>query len=53
MKVKRMRLIEILRMIWLFSANKIKKNSESVSKQSTQTRTQVIIAAEIRHNRKI
>ena len=35
MKVKRMGLTEILRRIWLFSANKI-KSSESVSKQPTQ-----------------
>jgi hypothetical protein len=45
MKVKRMGITEILRRIWLFSANKI-KSSESVSKQPTQ----LIIAAEIRHN---
>jgi hypothetical protein len=48
MKVKKMRIIEILTRIWLFSANK-KKTSESVSKESTQTRTQLIIVAEIRH----
>ena len=35
MKVKRIGIIEILRRIWLFSANKI-KSSESVSKQPTQ-----------------
>ena len=35
MKVKRMEITEILQMIWLFSANKI-KSSESVSKQPTQ-----------------
>jgi hypothetical protein len=35
MKVKRMGITEILRRIWLFSANKI-KSSESVSKQLTQ-----------------
>ena len=35
MKVKRMGITEILRRIWLFSANKIKKY-ESVSKQPTQ-----------------
>ena len=35
MKVKRMGITEILRRIWLFSANKI-KSSESFSKQSTQ-----------------
>ena len=35
MKVKRMGITEILRRIWLFSANKI-KSSESVSKQPTQ-----------------
>ena len=35
MKVKRMGITEILRMIWLFSANKI-KSSESFSKQPTQ-----------------
>ena len=42
MKVKRMGLTEILRRIWLFTANKI-KSSESVSKQPTQ----LIIATEI------
>jgi hypothetical protein len=41
MKVKRMRIKEILRRIWLFSANKI-KSSESFSKQPTQ----LIIAAD-------
>jgi hypothetical protein len=41
MKVKRMGITEILRMIWIFSANKI-KSSESVSKQPTQ----LIIAAD-------
>ena len=35
MKVKRMRITEILRRIWLFSANKI-KSSEPFSKQPTQ-----------------
>ena len=35
MKVKRVGITEILRRIWLFSANKI-KSSESFSKQSTQ-----------------
>ena len=35
MKVKRMAIREILRRIWLFSANKM-KISESVSKQPTQ-----------------
>ena len=35
MKVKRMGITEILRRIWLFSANKI-KSSESVNKQPTQ-----------------
>ena len=35
MKVKRMGITEILRRIWLFSANEI-KSSESVSKQPTQ-----------------
>ena len=40
MKVKRMGTTEILRRIWLFSANKI-KSSESGSKQPTQ----LIIAA--------
>jgi len=35
MKVKRMEITEILRRIWLISANKI-KSSESVSKQPTQ-----------------
>ena len=34
-KVKRMRITEILRRIWLFSANKI-KSSESFSNQPTQ-----------------
>ena len=51
MKVKRIEITEILRSIWLFSANKI-KSSESVSKQptnSTHCRTQLIIGAEIRH----
>jgi hypothetical protein len=37
MKVKTMGITEILRRIWLFSANKI-KSSESVSKQPTQLR---------------
>ena len=41
MKVKRMGIREILRRIWLFSANKI-KSSESISKQATQ----LIIAAD-------
>ena len=36
MKVKGMGITEILRKIWLFSANKIKKNSESYSKPPTQ-----------------
>ena len=45
MKVKRMGITEILRKIWQFSANEI-KSSESVNKQPTQ----LIIAAEIRHN---
>ena len=45
MKVKRMGITEILRRIWLFSANKI-KSFEFVSKQPTQ----LIIATEIRHN---
>ena len=40
-KVKRMGKTEILRRIWLFSANKIKKTSESGSKQPIQ----LIIAA--------
>ena len=35
MKVKRMGITEILRKIWLFSANKL-KSSESFSKQPTQ-----------------
>ena len=35
MKVKRMGITEILRRIWIFSANKI-KSSESFSKQPTQ-----------------
>ena len=35
MKVKRMGITEVLRRIWLFSANKI-KSSESFSKQPTQ-----------------
>ena len=35
MKVKIMGITEILRRIWLFSANKI-KHSESISKQPTQ-----------------
>ena len=45
MKVKRMGITEILRKIWLFSANKI-KISESFSKQPTQ----LIIAAHNCHN---
>ena len=45
MKVKRMGITEVLRRIWLFSANKI-RSSESFSKQPTQ----LIIAAEIKHN---
>ena len=45
MKVKRMGITEILRRIWLLSANEI-KSSESVSKQRTQL---IIAAAEIRH----
>ena len=45
MKVKRIEITEILRRICLFSANKI-KSFESISKQQTQ----LIIAAEIRHN---
>ena len=40
-----MGMTEILRRIWLFSANKI-KSSEFFSKQPTQ----LIIAAEINHN---
>ena len=39
-----MRVTEILRRIWLFSASKT-KISESVGKQPTQRRTQLIIAA--------
>ena len=39
MKVKRMEITEILRKIWLFSANKIKNLN------STHRRTQLIIAA--------
>ena len=35
MKVKRMGITEILRRIWLFSANKV-KSSESFSEQPTQ-----------------
>ena len=41
LKVKRIGITEILRRIWLFSANKI-KSSESISKQATQ----LIIAAD-------
>ena len=41
--IKRMGITEILRRIWLFSANKI-KSSESVSKQPTQ----LIVAVEIK-----
>ena len=58
MKVKRMEITEVLKRIWLFSANKI-KTSESVSKQSTQLIVELIsslrhiivtiIAADIRH----
>ena len=44
MIVKRMGMIEILRRIWLFSANKI-KSSESGSKQPTQ----LIVAAHNSH----
>ena len=44
MKVKRMGITEILRRIWLFSANKI-KSSESVSKQPTQLIVELIITA--------
>jgi hypothetical protein len=44
MKVKRMGITEILKRIWLFSANKI-KSSESFSKQSTHCPTQLIIVA--------
>ena len=44
MKGKRMGITEILRRIWLFSANKT-KSSESFSKQPTHSRTQLIIAA--------
>ena len=47
MKVKRMGITEILRKIWLLSANKIKR---SESTNSTHRRTQLITAAEIRHN---
>jgi hypothetical protein len=36
MKVKRMGITEIVRRIWLFSANKIKKIFESVSKKPTE-----------------
>ena len=43
MKVKRMGIPEILRRIWLFSANKV-KSSESASKQPTHRQTQLIIA---------
>ena len=51
-KVKRIiGITEILRRIWLFSANKI-KISESFSKQPTHRRTQLIIAAKISHNTK-
>ena len=49
MKVKRMGIREILRRIWLFTANKIKKISESFSEQPTQLiarPTQLIIAAD-------
>ena len=42
MKLKIMRIKEILRIIWLISENKIKP-SESICKQSGQTQTQVII----------
>ena len=48
MKVKRMGITEILRRIWLFSANKI-KSSESGSKQQTQLIVQLIIAADNCH----
>ena len=40
MKVKRMGITEILRGIWLFSANKI-KTSESVSKKSFQLKLEL------------
>ena len=36
MKVKRIKRTEILRRIWLFSANEIEKKYEFVSKQPTQ-----------------
>jgi len=51
MKLKRMGIIEMLRRIWLFSANKI-KSSKSVSEKtnSTYRGTQLIIVAEIRHD---
>ena len=49
MKVKRMGITEILRRIWLFSANKV-KSSESFSKQPTQLIVQLIIAARMRHS---
>ena len=46
MKVKRMGITEILKRIWLFSANKI-KNSESGSKQPTQLIVELI--SSLRH----
>ena len=46
MKVKRIGITEILRRVWLFSANKI-KSSESFSKQPTQ----LIIAANNCHTK--
>jgi len=41
MKVKRMGTKDILRRVWLISANKMKP-SKSICKQSSQTRTQLI-----------
>ena len=45
MKVKRMGIIEILRGIYIFSANEI-KSSESFSNQPTQLIVQVIIGSD-------
>ena len=41
MKVKIMRIKEILKRIWLISANKIKKTPESVRKHSSQLKVEL------------
>ena len=50
MKLKRMGITEILKRIWLFSANEI-KSSEFVGRQPTPRQTQPIIVAEIMHTK--